>query len=1156
MLSPLLIIGVGGAGGKTIRAMKQELNRILESSGYTGGIPAAWQFLQIDTTVDGEGFPAPMLSSDEMHRVVPNGASYADVLAFLKHGSSLHEQQKMFAGWVFPDPLISINQSPSQVRAIGRVTVMADAGKTLQALQASISKMNAPSAMSELANIARVLESGSPNSQPQSFIVSSLSGGSGSGMFMDVAELLKRATNQNWAQQSISFLYTPDVFRSIGRTGNDVSKNALGAINELIASQLVGLSEQSEFLYSKMGLVEGGNLGRESFGCRTNILIDARNSVGADTRLGANDEGMYEVFLNIGKSLAQVVSNDETYEFFVNAFTHDSWSHGAVDISGLAPESLRGLTGASSIGFGKMTLGADQLVDYVADALTKCQVEKLLWPDFTPDLMKIGIHRSTLIQDKTDEIWLKFLKDVGLNERGEQSRIIDAILPGRIKEQIREFVTGMLRSHVSAKPIQIGDLSTLIWSEWEAASQGYLKTIQNDVNSQSQGWVLEIQKKMREYVAIELSQNGYSVVSNLIDRLEIELKEYALPELLVNALDFDKAVGSFDQRALAGQINEIAEGQTEVSSQDVSFLEKLSASISSVVECQLNSCMNNLAASLVQDMLSVFLAPLKEQLVKSRFDLQMSQKGDHLRDGSRNLYLNFPDWGSGKVPNQYKGGPLERILIDSADYESTYEFYANKDSQGGPAFQQSVISALLGKKMNPMPDDLNCQTLINVSNSWEASVRETQSNMGAAESKSVWSFHTDIQDLSKKNRTWLRDSKTSFGAFTRMSIREYVGAVDVDPKTRATREAKFVKEFDALLNIGKPLILLNANAIQHVLSVGDGGNATGILSRCSRVPFSADSVIGQGCTSVLEKNGFDRFNPSFVQHWFDAASDDSALFSISTIGNKLPTWAFASLTEPILEQVALSKTMAQTWIQFWNGRRTRPLTESIPFETEMRRSIVTGWFVASLFGMRRVTTFPIGRTVQIWNPTLETPDWSSFPSPLLPTRGGDSQRESWVLPQLLMSAGIALAEFGKSGNPEHINGYRLLKFLGREVTTSFNYRDHWDGRGTGDMLPSGKPAQSNYLKNWVESGESPNENGELSKTLQISLALSPDRGEALIKTVQLMSAEYKSIWDTFSETPWHSLPETWELKEDIALALSDIALYVSELQNSTSLNRD
>ena len=58
MLKPLLIIGLGGSGGKTIRAMKQSLNRTLESVRYTGGLPAAWQFLQIDTTVDGIDFPA------------------------------------------------------------------------------------------------------------------------------------------------------------------------------------------------------------------------------------------------------------------------------------------------------------------------------------------------------------------------------------------------------------------------------------------------------------------------------------------------------------------------------------------------------------------------------------------------------------------------------------------------------------------------------------------------------------------------------------------------------------------------------------------------------------------------------------------------------------------------------------------------------------------------------------------------------------------------------------------------------------------------------------------------------------------------------------------------------------------------------------------
>jgi hypothetical protein len=222
----------------------------------------------------------------------------------------------------------------------------------------------------------------------------------------------------------------------------------------------------------------------------------------------------------------------------------------------------------------------------------------------------------------------------------------------------------------------------------------------------------------------------------------------------------------------------------------------------------------------------------------------------------------------------------------------------------------------------------------------------------------------------------------------------------------------------------------------------------------------------------------------------------------------------------------------------------------------MRRSIITGWFIATLFGMRKVWPLAEGRTVQIWNPTLETPDWSSFPSPLLATHHEDSRHESWVLPQLLMSAGIALANFGKSGNPEFINGYRLLKFLGREVTTSFRNRDNWDGSGSGDLLPTGERSKSNYLKSWVESGESPNENGELLKVLQASLALTPDRAEALIKTAQLLSTEYKNIWSEMSSRAWHDLPETWELKEDIDQALSDIAEYVSHLRSSTSITSD
>jgi hypothetical protein len=157
-----------------------------------------------------------------------------------------------------------------------------------------------------------------------------------------------------------------------------------------------------------------------------------------------------------------------------------------------------------------------------------------------------------------------------------------------------------------------------------------------------------------------------------------------------------------------------------------------------------------------------------------------------------------------------------------------------------------------------------------------------------------------------------------------------------------------------------------------------------------------------------------------------------------------------------------------------------------------------------------------------------------------------------VLPQLLVSAGIALAEFGNSGDPEFINGYRLLKYLGREVTTTFNGRDHWDGRGTGDILPTGATSQSTLIKEWIATGRKPDDSLDLLTPLQRKLEVNPDRRTALIATVEGLREHYTEIWAEFSNAAWHELPETWELKEDIDLALSDIIEYVKALREGDS----
>jgi hypothetical protein len=950
-----------------------------------------------------------------------------------------------------------------------------------------------------------------------------------------------------------------------------------------------------------MGLVASNTMGQTEFGCRTNILLGAKNTTtGTDIRFGAENSGMDQVFLTTGQAIAGIVSNEDISDFFFESMITTIWScRSAIDISGLAPEASNVQNpsmAASAIGFGKLSLGVEHIVDYVADAMTKHQVKILLWPELSTVIPMDDVSILEVIQEKADEIWPNFLLDSGLDERGSQNQIVDALLPDQLQDRVKLFVNGIIKKNVSTKARPLATFSKAVWSEWETDANSFLWTFRGEMSNKAQKWVPSIQEKLRDQISHELELNGYAVLTNLTERLEVELRDHLMPELLRDHHEYSNAISGFDQQAFNTRVNDIADGLTGVSTQNGPFFEKLSGSLTRVLQFQINSYVTALTASLVQDLLNNFLTPLMEQLKESRSFLQITQKANLRPNGSTNPYLSYPDWASGVVPNRYKPGIIERSLIDSSEYESIYESYASKDSSDAAPFQQSARSALLGKKMNPMPGEVNPQKLITVSSPWITSVREAQDVAGAAVSKSKWNFHTDISELSERNRRWLKNKDSAFGKFLNISIREFVGAAGEGPHIRAQREFDFVKEFEAMVSTARPLITLNPKAMSHVLSVSDGESAAKVLLRASKIPFAASSYIGQACTMVLQQNGFNPADPSFEQYWFDAGSNDSSMITVSTTQNPLPVWAFASVTEPILEEVARSKNKTQNWVQFWDGRRSRPLVEAVPFETEIRRSIITGWFLSGFFGLRDIDTgqkleqdsisktrsiseevigflrskghkadekdrqkdekaqlspsfSAAGRSLRIWNPTLETPDWSTFPNPLLNSHPEDMRRNSWLLPQVLMSAGIALANFGKTGNPEFINGYRLLKYLGREVTTSFNGRDHWDGHGLGDLLPSGERSRSSYLENWVTLGDLPSNSHSLNPLLYDSLIDNPDRAEALITAIEKLRYQYTEIWAHLSDTPWHSLPETWELREDIDLALSDISEYVRELHH-------
>ena len=1155
MLRPLLIIGVGGSGGKTIRSMIQSLERKFVTAGYEGPIPAAWQFLQIDTTRDGQSFPAPMLNKDSFHQVVPEGQDFAQMLRSITDTGDVTEQQKMLSGWGVPYAAVSIAMGAGQTRAIGRQAGVADTMGILNAIQNSIGKMKAPMAYAELVNLAKELRLDDPIQTPQAMIITSVAGGSGAGMFIDIAELLKRAVDDKWAQSAISFLYTAEVFTSIGGGAKDTAKNSLGAFNEVMAGKWVGLSDRSEFLYKKLGLAPNSSEETYQFGSKGNILIGARNKGGTDISIGADGAGMDEVFLTIGEALAGVLTDDVTSEWlYQTAFVNVTETKSAIDTSGLAPNSPQNPTlAAAGIGFGQLSLGTDRVVDYVADALTKRQVAKLLWPEMNLELLKDGATTQSLIQDKSAQLWPSFLLDSDLDEKGaQQNQILDKLFSEGWATEVRSFAKETARTRLTDKVMPIKEYSKIVHSQWETEAKNFLPKIQGKIGSNAKSWVPAIQDHMMDHIAQHLTSDGFSVCINLLERLKSELIEHAYGDLIRESREKAEAVVERNYAQFHQFVTESADGITSVGIQNAAFLEKIEKELSKNLAYKVISYVNQIGASLIQDIVQYFLEPIIKSLFDARYELDKQQAASLLPDGKKNPFLNFPEWGSKNVPARYKPRTIERILIDISDYESTYEVYAQRDSAGKPPFQMSISQALIGKKLNPKDGDSNEQTLIEGLLEWSTGVREAQDTLGMSVLKVSWKFNTSISDLSVRNRSWLKDRDSSFGKFTRMPIQEFLNATGLDKSIQDAREKKFVSEFQAMLTLAQPLVLLNDQAMRFVKGVGSAGPADGILFRSSKLPFKMDSPLGRECTTILEANGEKSSDGDFSQKWFDPGSQDTSMFAASTTQASLPAWAFASLTDPILNQVAKSKNNAGTWMQFWEGRRARPLLEAIPFETEMRRSMVTGWFIASLFGLREIEASANGRSVRVWNTTLQTPDWSKFPDPLLNTHPEDAQRGHWLLPAILTSAGIALCEFGKTGNTNTIEPYKFLLYLGREVTTSIKNRDVWSLPGSGDELPTGARTKSTYIRDWVTQGIKPADR-VLLDMLDVRISNGGNRDEAIKSTVADLREQYRKAWEEFNISAWHKMPETWELKDDIDTALDDIFNYVEGIHTVSAV---
>jgi len=294
---PTVVIGLGGTGYGALLKLKK---RFIDAYG---SVPPIIRFLSIDTTENAEGTTQPQaahpdgqLDHNEMYVLqVGNPAG-------LVNGTNPHIDE----WWPTEIPTQSIIAGAGQVRARGRLALFARAPEVFARIRRAVDDVrNIRNAKQMYADQFQV----STRAGVEVHIVGSLAGGTGSGLFLDVAFMARDIIGGDEQSNFTGVLLLPSIFTRYAGVAL-VKPNAYGALKEIEYLSTMKGSFQIDYGARKI------EVNRPPFDVV--YLIDSINEQGRTVMeqpdlLGLIADGMYvQIGSQIGTDAANAVDNIKT----------------------------------------------------------------------------------------------------------------------------------------------------------------------------------------------------------------------------------------------------------------------------------------------------------------------------------------------------------------------------------------------------------------------------------------------------------------------------------------------------------------------------------------------------------------------------------------------------------------------------------------------------------------------------------------------------------------------------------------------------------------------------------------------------------------------------------------------------------------------------
>ncbi len=227
---PTMVVGVGGMGTNTVRAVKRRFRNVWNGNhppntpkAVGDNLPGMIQLLALDTE--------PLVNRLDQEPLFADEFCYMGKFDATRLVSNLDQHPEIARWWNYPSiPLGYIHNGAKQLRPIGRLCFFRNYVNFKQGLETKLANLD------KIRDMETAQNRGFPvvGNYQLIYVVSSLCGGTGSGMFMDVAHRIRAQVRNNARVVGIFFL--PDVLET--EISSDLQRrriraNAYAALKEL-----------------------------------------------------------------------------------------------------------------------------------------------------------------------------------------------------------------------------------------------------------------------------------------------------------------------------------------------------------------------------------------------------------------------------------------------------------------------------------------------------------------------------------------------------------------------------------------------------------------------------------------------------------------------------------------------------------------------------------------------------------------------------------------------------------------------------------------------------------------------------------------------------------------------------------------------------------